>query len=469
VRASAAVTPSFGAKPPSVGLPLAFILTGLFALCAGVIWLVARPDLLAAYHYNQYVIAETHLFVLGWICSVVMGAMYQLVPVALETKLYSETLARWHFILHCIGFIGMVWMFHNWNMKQVGHFGSVLGLGIGLFVYNLAQTLRWVPKWNVTATAVTAALGWISLAILAGLAIATAKSLNDADSLSSPVGVTAPLVHGLRSVAVFAARFDPISAMHAHAHLGALGCFIMLIIGVSYKVIPMFTLSEVQSRTRAVCSVALLNLGLACSFLAVVLRWRWKLACALVVITALALYGWELAAIVRRRKRRTIDWGIKYFLSAVALLLPLSILAVVLSWPGLPLNPLTGQLEILYGFLGLIGVISFAIIGMLYKIIPFLVWFKSYCRQVGRAQVPALAEMYSTRWQAIGYWSYLGGLAISSGGIVSSSQTLIRWGSLSLGLSLAALLLNVAFMLTHFFRPKLKPLSPQTSVPLKFA
>jgi hypothetical protein len=142
-------------------------------------------------------------------------------------------------------------------------------------------------------------------------------------------------------------------------------------------------------------------------------------------------------------------------------LLPLSILAVVLSWPGLPLNPLTGQLENLYGFLGLIGVITFAIIGMLYKIIPFLVWFKSYSRQVGRAQVPALAEMYSTRWQAIGYWSYLAGLAISSGGIVSSSQTLIRWGSLSLGLSLVALLLNVAFMLTHFFKPKLKPLSPK--------
>ena len=85
--------------------------------------------MLASYHYNQYVIALTHLFVLGWICSIVMGAMYQLVPVALETKLYSEKLARWQFAFHFVGFIGMVWMFRTRNMKQVGHFGSVLTVG----------------------------------------------------------------------------------------------------------------------------------------------------------------------------------------------------------------------------------------------------------------------------------------------------------------------------------------------------
>src|SRR5215475_2805226 len=86
-------TRPFGAHAPSVTLPLAFILTGVLALCVGTTWLVLQPELLATYHYNQYVIAVTHLFVLGWICSVVMGAMYQLVPVALETRLYSQRLA----------------------------------------------------------------------------------------------------------------------------------------------------------------------------------------------------------------------------------------------------------------------------------------------------------------------------------------------------------------------------------------
>src|ERR1043165_7201314 len=98
----------FGAATaPSITLPLRFILTGIVALLVSVGWLVARPDILATYLYNQYVIALTHLFVLGWICSVVMGAMYQLVPVALETKLYSERLAKWQFVFHAVSFVGM--------------------------------------------------------------------------------------------------------------------------------------------------------------------------------------------------------------------------------------------------------------------------------------------------------------------------------------------------------------------------
>src|SRR3974390_166344 len=163
--------PQFGANAPLVALPLAFILTGVGALCVGAIWLALHPELLATYHYNQYVIAVTHLFVLGWILSIVMGAMYQLVPVALETRLHSERLAWWHFAFHVAGFIGMVCMFRVWNMKQVGHFGSGLAFGVGLFVYNIARTLRRVPRWNVTATAVTAALFWIAFTVTAGLSL----------------------------------------------------------------------------------------------------------------------------------------------------------------------------------------------------------------------------------------------------------------------------------------------------------
>jgi hypothetical protein len=226
-----------------------------------MVWLVARPAMLAAYHYNHWVIAATHLFVLGWILTVAMGAVYQLVPVALETRLYSERLAWWQFAFHVVGFIGMVWMFRNSNLKHVGHFGSVLTVGVGLFVFNIVRTLRRAPKWNITATAICAALFWICAAVAAGLSIAAAKctyEMATADSATASVGA---LLRGLRSLAGFVGHFDAISAMHAHAHLGAVGCFTMLIVGVSYKLIPMFTLSEVQSTRRAALGIALLNIG----------------------------------------------------------------------------------------------------------------------------------------------------------------------------------------------------------------
>lgn len=450
---------AISAAAPSVWLPLSFMLAGVTALGTGLVWLAAQPSLLTTYHYNQDIIALTHLLVLGWICSVVMGSMYQLVPVALETKLYSERLARWQFVFHLIGFAGMVWMFKTWNLRQVGHFGSVLALGVGLFVYNLVRTLMRVPKWNVVATAIASSLGWLSMAILAGLTIVAGKCTYDSAEGVTAAGGVRTLVGGLRAVGVFISRFDALNAMHAHAHLGAVGLFTMLIVGVSYKLVPMFTLSEVQSQWRARLSVVLLNAGLLGAFSAILLRSPWKAVFAVVVCAALGMYGWEIVMIVRARKRAALDWGVKTFLTALALLAPLSVLALVLAWPRLPLNVFTGQLENLYGFLGLLGFVTFAIIGMLHKIIPFLVWFHSYSPHVGRTQVPTLAELYSERLQVMGYWTWLGGLTAGGTGIVAQNQTVERIGALALLTTLILTVANAAKMLSHITHPRLEPVA----------
>jgi hypothetical protein len=421
---------------PSVALPLRFILTGVIALLAGSIWLAARPIVLAGYHYGPEVIAVTHLFVLGWIASVIMGAMYQLVPVALETRLHSERLARWHYALHVIGFLGMVAMFTAWNMKQVGHFGSVLAAGAGLFIYNLARTLARIPRWNVVAFGIASALGWLAMTLLAGLFLASAKCW--------------PQI----------SFFQPIAAMHAHAHLGGLGFFVMMIVAVSYKLVPMFALGEVQSARRAGWSLALLNAGLAGVFVTVLLSSPWKFAFALVVLGGLALYEIELAAILRARKRRSLDWGMKYFLTAVGLLAPVAVLGVTLAWPRLPVTEFTTQLENVYGFLAFIGVVTFAILGMLYKVVPFLVWYASYSKAIGRQKVPALAGLYSHAVQAAGYWLFLAGLLVTAIATVLGHARCVQFGSVVLLAAAMVFAVNIGGVLTHLIRPHLEPLAP---------
>lgn len=420
-------------NPASVLLPLRFILTGLGALFTGTVWLVFRPQILSEYHYNQYVVSLTHLFVLGWIASVIMGAMYQLVPVALETRLHSERLARWHFPLHLGDVIGMVWMFWIWDMKQVGHFGSFVGLGILIFAYNIGRTLKSVPRWNVVAGAIASALVWLTLGMCAGLYVAAAKCWS-----FSP--------------------FDPLAQMHAHAHLGGVGFFIMMLVGVSYKLIPMFTLSEIQNQRRAWRSIHLLNLGLAGLFVTILLKSAWKLAFALVIIGALTLYARELTAILRARKRRELDWGVRYFITGVSALAPLSVIAVILSWPGLPLTPFTGQLENVYGLLALLGVLTFAIAGMLYKIVPFLVWFYSYSGEVGRKKVPSLADLYARPLQAVTYWAYLAGLTLTCVAAAMGNERGVQAGVAVLALSLAPFAVNMARILSHLVKPRLEPL-----------
>jgi hypothetical protein len=442
---------------PSAALPLQFILTGLLALAGGVGWLVAEPKLLTEYHYNPRIIALTHLIVLGWLCSAVMGAMYQLVPVALETELYSKRLARWQFVFHFAGFAGMVWAFRVWNMKQVGQFGSLMAVGVGLFVFNIARTLLRAPKRNVIATAIASALGWFSVTVLAGLSIAVGKCAYESLDQTAPVSAVGGVLGGLQAVGGFMSHCNILSAMHAHAHLGVIGLFTMLIVGVSYKLVPMFTLSEVQSARRAMASVLLLNVGLVGAVISILLGSPWKFLFAIVIIVGLGVYGWEIAAIVRARKRAALDWGVKGFLSAVGLLAPLSLLAAVLAWPGLPSNVFTGQLENLYGFLGLFGFVTLAILGMLHKIIPFLVWLNTYSWRVGRIQVPALADLYSARLQGASYWLWLSGLAAAGAGILFQHEPAVRLGAVALGASLTLSAANLVRVLSHLVHPVLKP------------
>ncbi|MBI2925388.1 MAG: hypothetical protein HYY24_06755 [Verrucomicrobia bacterium] len=418
---------------PSIAVPLRFVVTGISSLLVGVIWLALRPDILATYHYNQYVLAVTHLFTLGFICSVIMGSMYQLVPVALETKLHSEKLARWQFVLHAVGFVGMVWMFWIWDLKQVGHFGSFVAIGIGMFVFNLAKTLKRVPRWNVVAFGVASALVWLTLTMLAGLYVVAAKCWP-----FSP--------------------FAPIAQMHAHAHLGGIGFFVVMVVAVSYKLVPMFGLSEIRNERRAAWSIKLLNVGLAGLFVGILFDRAWKLAFALVVIGGLAVYGVELRAILRARKRRHLDWALKYFLTAVALLAPVSALAIVLCWPWLPATEFTAQLENVYGLLALLGVVGLAITGMLYKIVPFLVWFARYSMEIGRRKVPALADLYSPALQAIGYWSYLAGLAAVSVSSALGAERAVQWSCAVMALSVGVFAMNMLRVLRHLWRPRVEPL-----------
>lgn len=423
------------AHAPAVAIPLRFVVTGIASLIVAMVWIAFRPDLLATYHYNQHIIAVTHLFVLGWLCSVIMGAMYQLVPVALETKLHSEKLARWHFILHTAGFAGMVAMFWIWDMKQVGHFGSALGFGVILFTYNLTRTLARIPRWNVVALGIASALFWLVMTMCAGLFLVSAKCWPKLNPL------------------------DPIASMHAHAHLGVLGFFVMMLVAVSYKLIPMFTLGDVQNARRALASIALLNAGLLGLALTILFGSPWKLVFALVTIAGLVCFGLEVLAILRARKRAALDWGIKQFLAALALLAPLSVLAIVLCWPGLPLTALTTQLETVYGVLALLGVLSFAIVGMLHKIIPFLVWYSSYSKQIGRAKVPSLSELYSERLQMISFALLMPGLAGVSAGAALGHERAVQAACAVLLLGLGAFALNVVKILSHLFRPRLAPLA----------
>jgi hypothetical protein len=418
------------ANAPSASLPLRFIVAGLIALGIAGGWLAARPLLVTQYHYGPEVIAFTHLVLLGFAASVVMGVLYQLAPVALEARLHSERLARWHWWLHIVSVIGMVWMFRRWDMKQVGHFGSVFGLGVGLFAYNTARSLAKVPRWTPVAFGIASAVGWLVITMLVGLFLACVKCWP------------------------WLSPFPALAQMHAHAHLGVLGFFILLTVAVSYRIVPMFAISSVQNTRRAWWSIVLLNAGVAGLAPAILFESAWRIVAALTIIGGLALYGLELRAILRARMRKALDWGMLTFLTGIALLAPLSLLALMLCWPGLPATPQLYHFENVYAVLGIFGVLWMSILGMLGKILPFFVWFHRYSDDIGRQPVPQLTDMYSAKLQAWGYWLHLAG----SIGIAAAAA--VQWeplgaaGCALLAAGVLAFLINAVFILSHLRRDR---------------
>jgi len=440
---------------PSIGVPLGYILFGLACLAGVIGALIARPTVLSTYHYNQYVVAAAHLALLGWIASVVFGALYQLVPVALETRLFSERLAVVHLLLHVVGVLGMVWSFWHWNLKHVGHWGSAFALGVALLLFNIIATLIRSRRWTPVSLGIGSAITWLMVTVVAGLALAAGKcSYESIENLSSdsPLAIT---LRGLEATAAFIARFDQMSIMHAHAHLGALGCFVLLIVTLSFKLLPMFLLSEVQSERRVWWILALLNGGLLGLSFTMATRSAWKLLFAGTVLVALLVYVVEIGAILQARKRRVLDPPLKMFLWSLTILIPIGILAAILSWPGLTLTVITGQLENLYGFLAVFGLMTMAILGMLFKILPFLVWYGTYSRHLGRARVPALGDMYSNRLVVAGAVAHALALVIVSAGILLSNAAAVRWGGTVLAAAVILHGVNFALILSHRVRPRL--------------
>jgi hypothetical protein len=149
---------------------------------------------------------------------------------------------------------------------------------------------------------------------------------------------------------------------------------------------------------------------------------------------------------------------LKYFLSAIGLLFPVSALGVVLAWPQLPLTLLTAPLENVYGFLVFIGVVTFAILGMLYKVVPFLVWYASYSKAIGRSKVPSLADLYSPALQAAGYWLFLVGVLLTSVATALGHETCVRAGCVVLLASVAVFVVNIGKVLAHLICPRIDPL-----------
>ena len=408
------------AAPPSVTLPLAYLGAAAMAFVLAALSLPALGAELTGHYYHPRLLALVHVVALGWITLAILGASYQLIPVAIERPLWSERLARWQLAALVAGIVGMVSHFWIGRWAGMAWAAALVGAGALAHVVNVALTLRAVARWTFTAR---------SLAVgLAGL------------TLTVGFGITLAATHGRD---VFPGGV--LSAVQAHFHVALLGWIAPMILGVAARVYPMFLLAPEPDGRGA--RVQLWGLGLGVPTLAAGLllgRVTLLVAGAVAVAAALAVHTTWVIHFARRRKRPAVDSGLRFALTGTACLAPGAALGLVLALGGGP------RVAMAYAIVALGGWVSLTIVGMMLKIVPFLVWYRVYAPRAGREPVPMLAQLSWPFGERLAYGLLTGGtlalaLAVVTGGrpAITAAAAAVAAGAVAFAAALGRTLLHL--------------------------
>ncbi|MBI4532228.1 MAG: cbb3-type cytochrome c oxidase subunit I [Candidatus Latescibacteria bacterium] len=369
-------------------------------------------------HYFQpHLLALTHTATLLWIGMTIMGAMYQLVPVVLEVPLYSKRLPVWAFWIYLIGASGMVVHFWSYAMKTGFVVSAFLVfVAFGLFIINISLTMRRVRAWNLTGLCLLSSLVYLFLAASLGLVLGV--NLNH-----------------------FFIRVDHIQHLKVHAHLAFAGWVTMVIMGAVYKLIPMFTLSHGTSTKPGIFAFVALHIGVIGLTVELLFgggRGPLLGVYAGVMTAGIGAFLVQVALILKYRMRKAFDIGMKHALVSFIALIPTVLLGDLFAIGGTGKTELDERFVLAYGFLIIFAYISFLIVGQMYKIVPFLVWFHKYSDKVGLEPVPLLREMFSERTGEVQFILMVAATVSTLGGLLIGQQGWIIAGVW--GLSIAAVI-----------------------------
>lgn len=375
-------------------LPLAFIGLGLIAFTLGSTWLLVETWRGWPPFFHPRVVALVHLWLPGFLLSVCIGASYQLMPVVLGSALHARPRWLWsHLILHGSGVGSLVsgLVLGRYGLAAAG--GLAIGVGVaGLLVVTL-RTFSASARRDAVAWSFPLAAAWLFATVLAGLVLA----LNRRD----------PFV-----------PLPAMSLLRAHAHLGLVGYFLTLLQGVTFQLLPMFTMAPVRRPQGVWLGLAGTQIGLL--LLAPSLAWDWSnarwMAIALLV-SGLCCSGVSLGATLRTRRTRLLDPGLTAFVAGTSCLILATLVGLWLARHELVDEHSLAGVSV-YGLLLIAGGLGLPILGMGCKILPFLVWMKVYGPRVGREDVPlakALGSLALERAWLVLHLAGMGTLALGLG------------------------------------------------------
>ena len=427
------VPPSPG-RAPSVSVPLSYLVAAAVAFMAaalGVVWLA--PEL-AGHYYHPRVVALTHTIALGFITLTIMGASYQLIPIVLQRPIWSERLARCQFWILVLSIASMVGHFYLGTRRGLLAAAVLLAAGVAAHLLNVGLSLRGFTEWSFTARLIVLGDVGLALTVIVGLTLG-------ADRIWA--FLPGPLV----------------PTLHAHFHLALLGWVTPMLLGVAARVYPMFLLAPEPAGWPA--RFQFWGLALGVPAVVVGLSGVPALVGPGAVAVALAALGHAVWVVrmARHRKRPRLDWGLRFALTGTLFLLPVGALGLGFAWD-LFSGP---RLAMAYAVLGLGGWVSLTIVGMMLKILPFLVWYRVYSPRAGKAPVPTLPQLAWPAGEASAFVLLTAGMALLPIAIVTGDATWIRSAGVVLSLGAVAFGASIGRILYHLTGGAVRPAHAATA------
>lgn len=413
-----------------VGEHLAAASAYLLAGAAGVVWIA--PALATGLYLDPHVAGVTHLFTLGWLTLTIFGALGQLLPMALGAPIWSVRLGHAAFWLLAPGIALFAYGVSAGALPAMIPGVLLVAVGSLLAIGNVAATLPRGRTRDVTWAGIAVGVAFLTLTLAFGLVLS----------------------HNLHSGFVAAAR---VRILAAHLHVALVGWGLIVIVGVSRRLLPMFMVAHGADGRWSRRAIILLALGVPVLALGLVTRMRavaW--VGASVLDAGLAAFLWQSALFYRARARR-LDTGMRFVRVSLLFLAACGALGPVLLAAG----PTHTRLATAYVITGILGFLVPFVTGFLYEIMPTLAWSARFGGRLNRGRVPAVTDLYSARaarWQLT---LHVAGVVLLLAGIATSIVGVARGGALLFLLSALLFASQVARM--RWGVPRAPALAPESA------
>jgi len=366
-------------QAPPFTIPLRFFLTApFFGIVAGVFILLYVSSL--GTRSALEVVALTHFFTIGFLAMTMIGAMFQMLPVTAGVRFEHQNIIAT--ILHAMLLIGVLtfgYAIYSYDTTMISIATILLILAFLIFIVSTTITLR--KAKNITPTIKAFIVALLSLFIALILALLISASHINSSFLNIHQGL-----------------------LYTHIVFSLIGWVGVLIIGVSFQVVPMFYVADdypslYTKHAVKVALISMLGLGFALINGNMSLFLLFKIMIAVLLID----YAVTTIGILFTRKRKITDTTTYYWYLSMAMLIASVVLSLANEFINNSVLNTVVVVVFIYGFA--ISVIT----GMMYKIVPFLVWF--HLNSQGYMNMPTMNELIGKRLTLIQFFLHVFSIA----------------------------------------------------------